>query len=130
MSLGRLWIPLLDRKYGWIALAIIAINGLLVCVLRRLADLGARERRRSTTRRVFGSWFWIAQDLSCSASGSWFFMFWPIDTHRGLLVLSTASADGSASGRGKLTKRKQLCALFSLQDGTGPDGVERYRPRR
>ena len=124
MPLGRLWIPLLDRKYGWIALAIIAINGLLVWLLRRLADLGARERRSDHTARCSGAGSGssrsrvrllglvlhvLADRYSPGCSGS-----------------STASAGGSASGRGNSRRRKQLCALFSLQDGTGPDGVERY----
>ena len=75
MSLGRLWIPLLDRKYGWIALAMIAINGLLVGLFGEWR-IWALESAGLTTRRFFGGWFWLLK-VFVFAFWSWFFMFWP-----------------------------------------------------
>src|SRR5262245_23033012 len=75
MTLGRLWIPLLDRKYGWIALAVIAINGLLVGLFGEWR-IWALENAGLTTRRVFGGWFWLLK-VFVFAFWTWFFMFWP-----------------------------------------------------
>jgi hypothetical protein len=123
MSLGRLWIPLLDRKYGWIALAIIAINGLLVGLFGEWR-IWALESAGMTTRRVFGSWFWILK-IFVFGFWVWFFMFWP-SILTGLFWLIHGVRGWFGERKRETTKRKQLCALFSLQDGTGPDGVERY----
>src|SRR5262245_58542632 len=76
MGLRRLWIPLLDRKYGWIALVIIAINLLLVAFFGEWR-IWALENAGATTRRMAGTWFWLLKIL---VFGFWtnFFMFWPM----------------------------------------------------
>lgn len=123
MSLARLWIPLLDRKYGFIALAIIAINGIMVGLFGEWR-IWALESAGLTTRRMFGSWFWILK-IFVFAFWTWFFLFWPTILAGVFWVLHGVRGWFGERKR-ELTKRKQLSALFSLQDGTGPDGVERY----
>ncbi len=123
MPLMRLWIPLLDRKYGWIALVIIALN-LLVVTFFGEWRIWALENAGATTRRVFGSWFWLLK-IAVFGFWTWFFMFWPMALT--LTFWFFHSFRGwFGDRRRELTHRKQLSALFSLQDGTGPDGIERY----
>jgi uncharacterized protein (DUF58 family) len=123
MSLGRLWIPLLDRKYGWIALAVIAINGLLVGLFGEWR-IWALESAGLTTRRAFGGWFWLLK-IFVFAFWTWFFMFWP-SILAGTFWLIHGARGWFGERKRETTKRKQLAALFSLQDGAGPDAVERY----
>lgn len=123
MSLSRLWIPLLDRKYGWIALAIIATNALLVAFFGEWR-VWALENAGATTRRLFGTWFWLLK-IAVFGYWVWFFMFWP--TILTFIFWFFHGIRGCFGERKKeLVRRKQLSALFSLQDGAGPDAVERY----
>jgi uncharacterized protein (DUF58 family) len=123
MSLGRLWIPLLDRKYGWIALAIVAANGLFVGLFGEFR-IWALESAGLTTRRMFGNLFWMLK-VFVFGFWVWFFLFWP--TILTFLFWFIHGARGWFGERKReKTKRKQLSALFSLQDRTGPDAVERY----
>jgi len=123
MSLGRLWLPLLDRKYGWIALTMIVVNSLLVGLFGEWR-IWALENAGATTRKLFGNWFWLLK-IAVFGYWVWFFMFWP-----SILALIFWFFHGIrgwfGERRKELTRRKQLSALFSLQEGTGPDGVERY----
>jgi uncharacterized protein (DUF58 family) len=123
MSLRRLWIPLLDRKYGWIALVVLAINAVLVGLFGEWR-IWALENAGATTRRGFGGLFWILK-IFVFAFWVWFFMFWP-SVLVGLFWFIHSIRGWFGERKKELTRRKQLCALFSLQDGTGPDGVERY----
>ena len=123
MSLSRLWIPLLDRKYGWIALAIIATNVLLVALFGQWR-VWALENAGATTRRLFGSWFWLLK-IAVFGYWVWFFMFWPAILT--FIFWFFHSIRGCFGERKKeLVRRKQLSALFSLQDQSGPNAVERY----
>ena len=123
MSLGRLWIPLLDRKYGWIALAAIVVNVLLVALFGEWR-VNALENAGRTTRLMAGNWFWLFK-IAVFAFWTSFFMF---------ILSNIAMAFWFLHGvrgwfgerRRELTRRKQLTRLLALQDGTGPDGVERY----
>lgn len=123
MPLGRLWIPLLDRKYGWIALAIIAFNILLVALFGEWR-INALENAGATTRRFFGGWFWLLK-LAVFGYWVWFFMFWP-SIITGVFWVFHGIRGWFGDRKKELLRRKQLSALFSLQDGTGPDGIERY----
>lgn len=123
MPLRRLWIPLLDRKYGWLALVVIAINLGLVGFFGEWR-INALESAARMTRSMAGNWFWLLK-LLVFGIWTWFFMFlltnvtlafWLIHGIRGWF----------GERRKELTRRKQLAALFALQDGTGADGVERY----
>ena len=143
MPLGRLWLPLLDRWWGWIVLFIIVappaliayklasvlnvdlprlpgpINRIAVEWLAVTFDFAAR-----VTRNMFGGapWYvrlplgvliWQCVMLFPSVLGG---LFWFIYGFRGWFGMAAS----------ELRRRKQLSALFCLQDGTGPDGIERY----
>ena len=143
MPLGRLWIPLLDRWWGWIVFFILVFPPLVIAY--KLASLLNVEMPRlwgplnrivvdwlantfefaaRITRRVFegAPWFvripiglfiWQCVMLFPSVLAA---LFWFIYGFRGWFGLRAA----------ELRRRKQLAALFCLQDGTGPDGIERY----
>ena len=143
MPLGRLWIPLLDRWWGWIVFLFLVVPPILVSyklasavnphmpTLPRSIDrvvvdwLGTSvEFAVRVTKNVFGGshWMvripigfviWIATLLLPSVLAA---LFWFIYGFRGWFGMRAA----------ELRRRKQLAALFSLQDGTGPDGIERY----
>jgi len=123
MGLRRLWIPLLDRKYGWIALVIIGINMALVAFFGDWR-IRALENAGRTTRWMAQSWFWILK-LFVFGFWTWFFMFWPMAVTM-VFWFFHSFRGWVGERRRELTRRKQLAALFSLQDGTGVDGVERY----
>jgi hypothetical protein len=123
MPLARLWIPLLDRRFGWIALAILAANGLLVGLFGEWR-IWALESAGATTRRGFGNLFWLFK-VFIFGFWVWFFMFWP-SIVTGLFWFIHGARGWFGERKRETTKRKQLGALFSLQDGTGPDAVERY----
>ena len=123
MSPFRLWIPLLDRKYGWIPPVLITMNILLVTFFGEWR-VWALENAGATTRRLFGTWFWLLK-IAVFGYWTWFFMFWP--SILTLIFWFFHSFRGWFGDRKKeLVRRKQLSALFSLQDGIGPDGIERY----
>ena len=123
MPFGRLWIPLLDRKYGWIALIIVALNLLLVTFFGEWR-VGALENAGATTRRWFGTWFW-ALKIIIFGYWVWFFMFWP-SVLAGLFWFFHGIRGLFGERKKELTRRKQLSALFSFQDGNGPDAIEHY----
>ena len=152
MTLRRLWIPLLDRKYGWVVFAIIFLSVMLFIlglmgisaryfvpeylvddgtlppkVMRKILSLSQefmRHRINDAARLVPLSWpillripwlglmlllVFFGPALGCG-------LFWFIHSFRGWF----------GQRKKDLTRRKQLSALFCLQDGTGADGVERY----
>src|SRR5262249_20841704 len=137
MPLGRLWIPLLDKWWGWIVFFIIvAPPGLFAW---KMASILGGPAFPGPLQKIYQSWmagtfdtavritprvFWVARIFL--ALGIWFVLlcfptflalfFWLIHGIRGWFGLRAA----------ELRKRKQLAALFCLQDGTGPDGIERY----
>jgi hypothetical protein len=143
MPLGRLWIPLLDKWWGWIVFFILVVPPVLVSykfatavnpflpTLPRFLDWivvkwfanaveFAVQVTRSVARgapwpvRLFIALFaWLCTLLLPSVLAG---IFWFIHGFRGWFGLRAA----------ELRKRKQLATLFCLQDGTGPDGIERY----
>ena len=121
MPLGRLWIPLLDRKYGWNALAIIAINGLLV--------------------GLFGDWrIWASRmrdrphgEFSAAGSGSSSLRVWllvlvlhvlAVDPHRAFWLIHGIRGMVRRAEEGNDETQTTLRAL--LPPAARPDGVERY----
>src|SRR5205814_2339722 len=56
---------------------------------------------------------------------TFWYMFWPMIL-TGLFWFFHGFRGWFGERRKELTKRKQLAALFALQDGTGADGIERY----
>jgi uncharacterized protein (DUF58 family) len=123
MPLSRLWIPLLDRKWGFLVLLVIAWNLLWVYLFRdwRISSLQSAGR---TTRYTVPSWPFFLK-LVVFALWVWWFMFWPAIL--ALVFWFFHSFRGwFGERRRELTKRKQLGALFALLDGSGPDAIERY----
>jgi len=143
IGLSRLWIPLLDKRWGWIIVFIAVVPPLVFAwkfasainsdipplppFLNRLVVEWMATTFNTAARiamRVMSGYHWSAK------LGAVFFiwqillytpsvlaaLFWFFHGFRGWF--GTRRAD--------LTKRKQLAALFSLQDGTGPDAIERY----
>jgi len=124
MPLSRLWIPLLDRKWGFLALLIIAANLALVYYVRDWRIESLRGAGRVLDGWANSRWSFFSRFLALSIVAFWK-MFWPA-----ILTLIFWFFHGIrgwfGDRKGELTRRKQLAALFSLQDGTGPDGIERY----
>ena len=142
MPLGRLWIPLLDSRWGWIVLTIALLSlpfataalwagwaAEMVPWLKWLLEPIAAGSRRwlgtmieAAVNATPRSWFWGAR-----------LMVSLILLHVLILLPATLSllfwffygARGWVGRRKReLTQRKQLCAVLALQDGTGPAGVE------
>lgn len=121
MPLGRLWIPLLDRKWGFLVLLVIAANLALVYFSRDWRIESIRNAARFIERR---SWVFVVKLIMLGVATFWC-MFWPM-----ILAYVFWFFHGIrgwfGERRRELTRRKQLGSLFAMQDGTGPDGVERY----
>src|SRR5262249_13029856 len=114
MPLGRLWIPLLDRKWGFLALVIIAINIALIYFFRDWRNDAFQSAGR-TTRRLVGNWPFFPK-LMVFGLWVWWYMFWPmILTFMFWFLHSFRGWFGER--RKELTRRKQLAQLFALQDG-------------
>ncbi|MBN9118335.1 MAG: DUF58 domain-containing protein [Planctomycetes bacterium] len=136
--LGRLWIPLLDKWWGWIVLFVVVAPPALA-VYKFANILGILPPLPGVFQKVYQSWmsgtfdtavrltprvnwvmrfglalviWWSLLCLPTVLAG----LFWFVHGFRGWFGLRAA----------ELRKRKQLSALFCLQDGTGPDGIERY----
>jgi uncharacterized protein (DUF58 family) len=136
MPLGRLWIPMLERWWGWIilflilfpfALAIYKFNNMFggpsMGPFQRtyhewMADtfefaVKHTPRVHWMLRFPLALLIWMATLCWPSIPPA---LFWFFYGARGWFGINAQ----------ELTKRKQLAALFCIQDGTGPDGVERY----
>jgi len=147
MPLGRLWIPLLDRKYGWMVLLIVLIGlgvFFLGCsaMIRTFTDrqsltdgslyadasLWARKWFISSVRYAFSlmpaKWPILFQIL-------WLLLmfvvtFFPLATLALIFWFVHGARGWTGDYRKELTRRKQLGTLFALQDGAGVDAIERY----
>ena len=157
MTLGRLWIPLLDRKYGWIALTLV-LTGFILFLLGMwgvmsgmlhphgaAAPEGPLDELKRWVFRMSHKWFlrsvntaaWLTPNrifdwrlpffvkllwmggmfvLTYFIPGTLALIFWFFHSFRGWFGVR----------KSELLRRKQLGALFALQDGTGVNGVERY----
>jgi uncharacterized protein (DUF58 family) len=128
---GRLWIPLLDRKYGWFVLLMV-----IICpVLFYIGFYGPVPE----IKRAFWGWFFQALEGAASLTPRQWFLplrlfvlsFWLVlfifpPTTLGLIFWCFHGIRGWFGERKReLIRRKQLCALFAVQDGTGGAGIER-----
>jgi uncharacterized protein (DUF58 family) len=143
MPLGRRWIPLLDKWWGWIVLFVLVVPPVLVSYKFASALNPDVPRLPGFVNRIVVDWLattfnfavrvtlnlmrgaplplkvvvglvvWSCTLLFPSVLAA---LFWFIHGFRGWFGVAA----------GELRKRKQLAALFGLQDGTGPDGIERY----
>ncbi len=119
LPFSRLWIPLLDRKYGWVILAMILLSPLLLMVKGWTTGVlnfaGARTPAPwPFLLKVF--WFFLVFAVSIFPPATFALIFWGLHGVRGWFGIR----------RRELTRRKQLSALFAIQDGTGASGVEHY----
>ena len=142
MPLGRLWVPLLDSRWGWVVLAV-ALLSLPFATAALWAGTAVEYvpwLKWLLEPIAAGSRRWLAMMFEAAATStprSWAFgarvfvsllllnflillpatlalMFWFLYGARGWI------------GRRKreLTQRKQLSAVMAMQDGTGPAGIE------
>ncbi|HEV3440518.1 MAG TPA: DUF58 domain-containing protein [Gemmata sp.] len=152
MTLGRLWIPILDRKWGWVVFGAIFIGVMLFALGSWAFSLRMLAPQELAYEPGFGTrvWRWIlnearrwfVQSIDDAASLTpkrWPFLvklawmnvmfvltYFPPAT-LGVIIWFFHSIRGLFGERKReLIRRKQLSALFSLQDGTGVNGVERY----
>jgi uncharacterized protein (DUF58 family) len=123
MPLSRLWIPLLDRKWGFLVLLVIAVNIALIYFFRDWR-IGSVRNAGGILYRWHLSWPFIPKLILIALLVFWCMLwpailaaiFWFFHSFRGWF----------GERRKELTRRKQLASLFALQDGAGPDAVERY----
>jgi hypothetical protein len=149
---GRRWIPILDRKWGWLVFGSVLIGALLFVLgswavsLRMMSPEQLVDRGDIPTR----VWHWMLRNcrayflrsLDDAARlvpsrmpflwklplilATFLLTYFPPAT-LGLIFWFFHSIRGWFGERKReLVRRKQLSALYSLQDGTGADGVERY----
>jgi uncharacterized protein (DUF58 family) len=144
MPLRRLWIPLLDRKWGWLVALLVAVGPLMYfSYFWAMFHPEVYARDRPLSAYYFGAVrYWSVDRLNFAgklvpnswhflAKIPWFFLmfslFYWVPTTLGLIFWFFHGIRGWFGDRKKeATRRKQLGALFALQDGTGPHGVERY----
>jgi hypothetical protein len=144
MPLGRMWIPLLDKWWGWVVLFFLVVPPVMMAnkfgemfgtsmvppwlsdVYRPFQQIYHRWMADTFNFavRITPRVFWATRIILALAiwlvALNWpsivAALFWFVHGFRGWFGLRAA----------ELRQRKQLAALFSLQDGTGPDGIERY----
>lgn len=139
MPLGRLWLPLLERWWGWLVLFVVVVPPcLLAYKVMSVIDPAVPPLPRAINR-VYVEWMATTFEVAVKATPR---AHWAVRLAVGttifgaLLVLPSVLAGlfwfvygfrGWFGARARaVTKRKRLAALFSLQDGAGPDAVERY----
>jgi uncharacterized protein (DUF58 family) len=120
VPLGRLWLPLLEKWYGWVVLFMVLYPVLFAGAIfagpkwlwRPWVEFMA-YLAESVTRRKGGTWVnFLLLPFVPVVVGA---LFWVIFGIRGWF---------GPWGR-ETARRKRLSALFALQDGTGPGGTER-----
>jgi uncharacterized protein (DUF58 family) len=118
MPLGRLWIPLLDRWWGWIILFVIVFSPLMFLSkdwLGTMIEFSVRRTDRSwpILLRAIVAVFLMTILIFLPATLG--YLFWGFYGIRGWF----------GDRRTQLTRRKQLAALFTQQDGADPSMIER-----
>jgi uncharacterized protein (DUF58 family) len=153
MPLTRLWIPLLDRKWGWVVAGLVLIgfllftlgswafslrlmspgvlqgDGIVPVILKHAGRWFVRsinDAARYTPNSIPGigrlpilaklAWMQAMFVLTYFPPATLGVIFWFFHSIRGWF----------GERKRDLTARKQLAALFSLQDGAGADAIERY----
>ncbi len=122
MPLSRLWIPLLDRKWGFLVLLVI-IGNLALFYLSRDWRIGSVRNAGRILSGWHLSWPFFPKLLLFGLLCLWC-LFWPTILG-GIFWFFHSFRGWFGERRRELTKRKQLASLFALQDGAGPDAIER-----
>jgi uncharacterized protein (DUF58 family) len=143
MPRGRLWIPLLDKWWGWVILFVMVVPPVLCAYKFASAFNSELPRLPGPINRVVVDWLATTFNAAVRITRNVFgglpwparlplgFLVWQcillFPTVFGALFWFVHGARGWFGARAaELRRRKQLAALFCLQDGTGPDGIERY----
>lgn len=152
MTLRRLWIPILDRKWGWLVFGSILVGVLLFGLGSWAFSIRMLSPQDLVDEGNFGmrAWRWILrgarrwfirsiEDAAYLTPKKWPFLvkivwlnamfvltYFPPATLGAIIWFIHSIRGFFGERRRELTRRKQLSALFALQDGTGVNGVERY----
>lgn len=119
LPLRRAWLPLLDRRFGWLVVLAIVASPLVLAIPgwgNAVADFAAGTIPRTWPFLPKLAWFLIAFLLCLLPPATLGLLFWFAHGVRGWF----------GERRQSLTHRKQLCALMARLDGSGPGAVERY----
>ncbi|MDY3557804.1 DUF58 domain-containing protein [Gemmata sp. JC673] len=143
VPLRRLWKPLLDKWWGWLVFALVVVPpALLAWKAASVLDPDVARLPRPVNR-VIVQWLAATFDFGVRTTGGLvgreplavrvlvFLIVWPAalllpSVLAGLFWLLHGVTGFFGAAAQELKKRKRLAALFSLQDGAGPDAVERY----
>lgn len=143
VPMSRLWKPLLDKWWGWLVFAVAVVPPLLLAWKAAAALNPEVARLPQAVNRVIVEWLAATFDFGVRATGGLvgrehiavrllvFMILWPAalllpSALAGLFWLLHGATGFFGSAAQELKKRKRLAALFSLQDGAGPDAIERY----
>jgi uncharacterized protein (DUF58 family) len=137
MPLSRRWLPLLDKWWGWIVLFILLAPPALAAW--KFWNILGGPPLPGPIQKVYQTWMSSTFDTAVRMTPR---VFWVMRIVLALVVWGVLLCFPSVlaalfwfiygvrgwfgGAAGELRRRKQLAALFSLQDGTGPDGIERY----
>ena len=137
MPLGRLWLPMLDRWWGWVVLCILLAPPVVAAY--KLANILGGPPLPGPFQKLYETWMGNTFNLAVGitprmkwelrvmfALVAWFSMLCLPSVLAGLFWFFYGIRGWFGQRAARLQKRKRLAALFALQDGTGPDGVERY----
>lgn len=143
LPLGRRWIPMLDKWWGWVILFFMVVPPLL-CAYKIVSSINRDlPQLPGPINRVVVEWLAATFNFALRVTRNTFGGApWPVRIPIGILIWQCVLLFPTVLGamfwfihgaRGwfgqraaDLRRRKQLSAVFSLQDGTGPDGIERY----
>jgi hypothetical protein len=118
MPLGRLWVPLLDSRWGWIVPAIIVLSPMMV-----FWPGWTGRMFESAVLATPRSWFWLFR-LVVSLFLAVVLILLPA-TLAALFWFIYGARGWVGKRKRDLTERKRMCAVLALQDGSGPAGIER-----
>ena len=141
VPLSRSWVPLLDKWWGWIVLFFVVFPPCLLAVfIAGVLDPDSAPLP-AWLRKVYASWLGGTLEVAVQILRNRGISLYPRLTlfaivWFGLLILPSVIAGffwliygirgWFGARRADLIKRKQLALLFAMQDGTGPEGIERY----
>ncbi len=123
LPLGRLWRPVLDRWWGWLLLGVIAANCAAVWFIPAWRQAGL-QLAAQWTLQVAGeaAWGWR---LAVFAAMGFGLLHLPALVAAAVWLVS-GGRDLFGRRRRERLQRKQLAALWAMQDGDGPAWIERY----
>lgn len=139
VPLGRSWVPLLDKWWGWVVLFVLVVPPCLLAYRTSEMLNPGSAPLPEVVRKVYATWMSNTFEFSVRATRGmqwlaritaalviWFCLLVLPSLVAGLFWLVYGARGWFGARRRELIKRKQLALLFALQDGTGPDAVERY----